>query len=79
MITSLFRIKPYCLGKTDSNLTEKPVVWPSSSALSWANLSATETAEILLGCVTIMLQNAPFCMLKYDSKMYWGIWVVLPI
>lgn len=52
-------IPPYGRGRHDSNLTLYPLLTPSSSALSLATRSATDTAEIRRGCVTTILQYAP--------------------
>lgn len=64
------------------NWTEKEeeelTVLPSGSPLSVDTLSATAIADILRGCVQIMLQNAPRPDSVSDSSMYWGSWVVLP-
>lgn len=53
-------------------------VSPRGSPLSVETLSATAIADILRGCVHIMLQNAPRPDSISDSNMYWGSWVVLP-
>lgn len=53
-------------------------VSPRGSPLSADTLSATAIADILRGCVQIMLQNAPRPDSISDSNTYWGIWVVLP-
>lgn len=45
-------------------------VLPSGSPLSADTLSATAIADILRGCVQIMLQNAPRPDSVSDSSMY---------
>ena len=51
---------------------------PNFSPLSEATLSDTDIADIRLGCVHIMLQEAPRVASISDSKMNCGICVVLP-
>lgn len=51
---------------------------PRGSPRSVDTLSETAMAEILRGCVHIMLQNAPRPDSISDSNINWGSWVVLP-
>lgn len=51
---------------------------PRFSPLSVDTLSATAIAEILRGCVQIILQKAPRPDSISDSNTNWGNWVVLP-
>mmetsp|Transcript_248 Transcript_248/g.925 ORF Transcript_248/g.925 Transcript_248/m.925 type:complete len:294 (-) Transcript_248:333-1214(-) len=55
-----------------------PTLWPSLSPRSLATRSDTEIAEILLGCVQMMLQWKPLFLPMASSRMNCGTWVVLP-
>lgn len=56
-----------CCTVSDRKLTESPNISP----LSEATLSETDMADILLGCVHMMLQSAPRPELISDSKINW--------
>lgn len=55
-----------CSGKEEEAIT----VLPSGSPLSVDTRSATAIADILRGCVQIMLQNAPRPDSVSDSSIY---------
>lgn len=60
------------------NKKQKLTDSPSFSPRSAATLSETAMAEILLGCVHMILQAAPRAASVSDSNIYCGSCVVLP-
>lgn len=60
--------------REEKELTDSPICSPRSAATR----SETEIADILLGCVHMMLHAAPRVASISDSNMYWGSCVVLP-
>mmetsp|Transcript_10902 Transcript_10902/g.47188 ORF Transcript_10902/g.47188 Transcript_10902/m.47188 type:complete len:436 (-) Transcript_10902:742-2049(-) len=72
-------LAPSSLGAQPCRRTLKPTELPARSPRSPATRSATETAAMRRGCVTMIRVSGPTPRATASSRMYCGHWVDLPL